>query len=43
VAHVLDEELEGMLGAAARGLRAAISPATLAAQGARIAALDHRL
>ena len=42
-ANVLDEELEGMLGAAARGLRAAISPATLAAQGARIAALDHRL
>jgi glutamate formiminotransferase len=43
VANVLDEELESMLGAAARGLRAAISPATLASQGARIAALDHRL
>jgi glutamate formiminotransferase len=43
VAGVLDAELESMLGAAARGLRAAISPATQAAYPARINALDARL
>jgi hypothetical protein len=32
-----------MLGAAARGLRAAISPSTQAAYPARITALDRRL
>jgi len=43
VADVLDEELESMLGAAARGLRAAINPATQSAYAARMAALDVRL
>jgi glutamate formiminotransferase / 5-formyltetrahydrofolate cyclo-ligase len=43
VAGVLDAELESMLGAAARGLRAAISPATHAAYPARINALEARL
>jgi glutamate formiminotransferase len=43
VAGVLDGELEAMLGAAARGLRAAISPETAAAYAARVAALDRRL
>jgi hypothetical protein len=43
VANVLDEELESMLGAAARGLRAAIDPATQSAYAARMAALDMRL
>jgi glutamate formiminotransferase / 5-formyltetrahydrofolate cyclo-ligase len=43
VAKVLDGELEAMLGAAARGLRAAISPSTRASYGARVAALDRRL
>jgi hypothetical protein len=43
VGGVLDAELEAMLDAAARGLRAAISPATQAAYAARINALDARL
>jgi glutamate formiminotransferase len=43
VANVLDEELESMLGAASRGLRAAINPATQSAYAARMAALDRRL
>jgi glutamate formiminotransferase / 5-formyltetrahydrofolate cyclo-ligase len=43
VAEALDGELEAMLGAAARGLRAAISPSTQAAYPARINALDARL
>ncbi len=43
VAGVLDGELEAMLGAAARGLRAAISAETAAAHPARVAALDRRL
>jgi glutamate formiminotransferase len=43
VAKVLDGELEAMLGAAARGLRAAISPSTEAAFVPRVAALDRRL
>lgn len=43
VAKVLDAELEAMLGAAARGLRAAVGSATEAAYGARVAALDARL
>lgn len=43
VAGVLDAELEAMVGTAARGLRAAIEPATEAAYPARIAALDARL
>jgi len=43
VANVLDEELESMLDAAARGLRAAINPATQSAYTARMAALDMRL
>jgi len=42
-AKVLDGELEAMLGAAARGLRAAVSPATERAYTARVAALDERL
>ncbi len=42
-AKVLDGELEAMLGAAARGLRAAIRQETAAAHSARIAALDRRL
>jgi glutamate formiminotransferase len=42
-AGVLDTELEAMLRAAARGLRAAISPATEAIYRARIDALDARL
>ncbi|MHB8587720.1 MAG: hypothetical protein ACYDA0_02560 [Candidatus Dormibacteraceae bacterium] len=42
-ARVLDAELEAMLGAAARGLRAAISPETAAGHPSRIAALDRRL
>jgi glutamate formiminotransferase len=43
VANALDAELEAMLGAAARGLRAAVSPATETAYVARVAALDRRL
>jgi glutamate formiminotransferase len=43
VANVLDGELEAILGAAARGLRAAINPATQSAHTARMAALDMRL
>jgi hypothetical protein len=43
VAEVLDAELEAMLGAAARGLRAAISQATQGTYAARINALDARL
>jgi glutamate formiminotransferase / 5-formyltetrahydrofolate cyclo-ligase len=43
VAGVLDSELEAMLGAAARGLRAAIAAETAAAYSARVAALDRRL
>ncbi len=43
VAKVLDGELEAMLGAAARGLRAAISPSTESAFVPRVAALDRRL
>jgi glutamate formiminotransferase len=42
-AEVRDVELEAMLGAAARGLRAATSPATQAAYAARLALLDARL
>jgi glutamate formiminotransferase len=42
-ARVQDGELEAMLGAAARGLRAAISPATRAAEKKRVDALDARL
>jgi glutamate formiminotransferase len=43
VAKVLDREVEAMLGAAARGLRASISPSTQATYQARVAALDRRL
>jgi glutamate formiminotransferase len=43
VAKVLDGELEAMLAAAARGLRAAISPSTESAYAPRMAALDRRL
>jgi hypothetical protein len=43
VAGVLDGELEAMLDAAARSLRAAISAETAEAHSARIAALDRRL
>ncbi|MGH7762756.1 MAG: hypothetical protein ACREOY_15275 [Candidatus Dormibacteraceae bacterium] len=43
VAGVLDGELEAMLDAAARGLRAAIGADTAEAYSARIAALDRRL
>ena len=39
---VLDDELEALLDAAARGLRAAITPATEAIYAARVAALDRR-
>jgi len=42
-AHMLDVELAGLLGAAARGLRAAVSPALEAVYRARIEALDARL
>ena len=42
-AKVLDRELEAMLGAAARGLRAAIDTATRSAYADRMAALDMRL
>lgn len=42
-AHVLDGEIEAMLEAAARGFRAAVSPATEAIYSARVAALDSRL
>lgn len=42
-AGVLDGELEAMAGAAAGGLRAAITPETANAYSARIAALDRRL
>ena len=42
-AQVLDPELEAMLDAAARGLRAAVSPATQAIYAVRVAALDRRL
>jgi glutamate formiminotransferase len=41
--EVLDDELEAMLDAAARGLRAAVTPATEAIYRARIEALDARL
>jgi hypothetical protein len=43
VAQVLDAELQAMLGAAARGLRAAIGSSTQAMFAARVAALDNRL
>jgi len=43
VAGVLDTELEAMLDAAARGLRAAITQETAAAYPTRVAALDRRL
>jgi hypothetical protein len=43
VAQVLNAELEAMLGAAARGLRSALSSSTEAAYSARIAALEPRL
>ena len=43
VAGVLDDELEAMLGSAARGLRAAIRSSTRDAYSARIQALDARL
>ena len=43
VAGVPDAELEAMLDAAARGLRAALSAGTVEAYSARIAALDRRL
>jgi glutamate formiminotransferase len=43
VAEALDAELEAMLGAAARGLRAAISPGTRATYAGRMTALDARL
>ena len=42
-AKVLDGELEAILGAAARGLRAAIGRAAEEAYAARVAALDRRL
>ncbi len=42
-AHVLDAELAGLLGGAAHGLRAAVSPATEGIYRARIEALDARL
>jgi glutamate formiminotransferase / 5-formyltetrahydrofolate cyclo-ligase len=42
-AGVLDGELEAMVSAASRGLRAAISPETAADYSARVAALDRRL
>lgn len=42
-AHVLDWELEAMLGVAAAGLREAISSGTRSAYPARLAALDRRL
>ena len=42
-ARVQDGELEAMLGAASRGLRAAISPATQTADAKRVEALDARL
>lgn len=42
-AQVADPEVESMLDVAARGLRAAISPATVAAYPARTDALDARL
>jgi glutamate formiminotransferase / 5-formyltetrahydrofolate cyclo-ligase len=43
VAGVLDGELEAVLGAAALGLRGAITPRTASTYAARIAALDRRL
>lgn len=43
VAGVLDDELEAILGVAALGLRAAVSPETASTYSARIAALDRRL
>lgn len=42
-AGVLDGELEAMVSAAARGLRAAITPETAVAHSTRVTALDHRL
>lgn len=42
-ARVADPELESMLGVAARGLRAAVTPATVAAYRSRTDALDARL
>ncbi|MHB8611037.1 MAG: glutamate formimidoyltransferase [Candidatus Dormibacteraceae bacterium] len=42
-AGFLDAELEAMVGAASRGLRAAISSETAAAYSARLTALDRRL
>jgi glutamate formiminotransferase len=43
VAGALDAELEAMLGIAALGLRAAVSPDTRSTYAARLAALDRRL
>jgi glutamate formiminotransferase len=43
VAGVLDSELDAMLGAAADGLRAAVTPETASTYSARVAALDRRL
>jgi glutamate formiminotransferase len=42
-AHALHPEMEAMLGAAARGLRAAVSGATAAIYRARVDALDGRI
>jgi hypothetical protein len=42
-ARIFDGELEAMLGAASRGLRAAISTSTESAYSARIHALEARL
>ncbi|HVS47923.1 MAG TPA: hypothetical protein VHJ99_03365 [Candidatus Dormibacteraeota bacterium] len=42
-ANAMDEELEMMLGDAARGIRAAINPATVAVYPERVSALDRRL
>ncbi|HYU62743.1 MAG TPA: glutamate formiminotransferase [Verrucomicrobiae bacterium] len=43
VAGVLDDELQSILGAAARGFRAAVGPATEGIYRARVNALDARL
>jgi len=43
VAGVLDDELQSILGAAARGFRAAVDPATEGIYRARVNALDARL
>ncbi len=42
-AGVADGELEAMLSLAARGLRAAVTPATAAAEAVRVSALDARI